>query len=267
LAKQKEELDKWMKSWEKWFQDLDDDAKKLAEAMSQSFENNFFRAMEGEFNSFRDFVKAIVSDITRSMEQELARWASQSLTRKIIGEPDVPETTSTAAELATIAALKSSYDSLATSKSALAQFVEITNAQSAANVAEVLSVYVLTASYVALAAAKEAAADASGDSAGEGITAENLFGALELAEGGVVSKPTFALIGEAGPEVVVPVGRMDDPAFWEGVGLGNRGRGGGDTVNVSMTVITPDLPAFKASQNQIMAEAQVRFGQAFRRNR
>jgi hypothetical protein len=48
--------------------------------------------------------------------------------------------------------------------------------------------------------------------------------ATPLAEGGIVTKPTLALIGEAGPEAVIPLSR------------GRRGPGaGGVTVNVTVT--------------------------------
>jgi len=48
--------------------------------------------------------------------------------------------------------------------------------------------------------------------------------ATPLAEGGIVTKPTLALIGEAGPEAVIPLSR------------GRRGTGaGGVTVNVTVT--------------------------------
>jgi phage-related minor tail protein len=40
-----------------------------------------------------------------------------------------------------------------------------------------------------------------------------------MAEGGIVSSPTLALIGEAGPEAVVPLDRMNN--------------GGGITINVT----------------------------------
>jgi hypothetical protein len=46
-----------------------------------------------------------------------------------------------------------------------------------------------------------------------------------LAKGGIVSKPTLALIGEDGPEAVVPLGRKNAPKG--SIGLG--GGGGGDT--------------------------------------
>ncbi|MCU1494811.1 MAG: rane protein of unknown function [Acidimicrobiaceae bacterium] len=53
-----------------------------------------------------------------------------------------------------------------------------------------------------------------------------------LADGGIVTSPTLAMIGEAGPEAVVPLGR--------GSG-GGGGAGGGDTYDFSgMTVIAND---------------------------
>jgi hypothetical protein len=45
-------------------------------------------------------------------------------------------------------------------------------------------------------------------------------GIPKMAEGGIVSRPTLALIGEAGPEAVVPLSKM--------------GSGGGD-VNINVT--------------------------------
>ena len=42
---------------------------------------------------------------------------------------------------------------------------------------------------------------------------------MQMAEGGIVSSPTLALIGEAGPEAVVPLDRL--------------GTGGGITINVT----------------------------------
>jgi hypothetical protein len=43
-----------------------------------------------------------------------------------------------------------------------------------------------------------------------------------MAEGGIVTGPTLALIGEAGPEAVVPLSQM-----------GNMATGGGVTINVA----------------------------------
>jgi hypothetical protein len=47
-------------------------------------------------------------------------------------------------------------------------------------------------------------------------------GIPKMASGGIVTGPTLALIGEAGPEAVVPLSQM-----------GNMGNGGGVTINVT----------------------------------
>jgi hypothetical protein len=49
----------------------------------------------------------------------------------------------------------------------------------------------------------------------------NLGGIPAMAEGGIVNKPTLALIGEAGPEAVVPLSKMN--------------AGGGGDVNINVT--------------------------------
>ena len=74
-----------------------------------------------------------------------------------------------------------------------------------------------------------------------------------FAKGGVVNSPTsFAmrggtgLMGEAGPEAIMPLARGADGS------LGVRG-GGGSTVTVNMNIQTPDAAGFKRSSSQIAA--------------
>ncbi|TQS73967.1 phage tail tape measure protein [Rhodobacteraceae bacterium] len=74
-----------------------------------------------------------------------------------------------------------------------------------------------------------------------------------FAKGGVVSQPTqFAmrngtgLMGEAGPEAIMPLQRGADGR------LGVRAQGG-QTVHVVMNISTPDAAGFKRSQSQIAA--------------
>ena len=77
---------------------------------------------------------------------------------------------------------------------------------------------------------------------------------MPFAKGGVVSSPTTfgmrggtGLMGEAGPEAIMPLARGADGR------LGVRG-GGGSSVNVTMHVTTPDAQSFQRSQAQIAAQ-------------
>ena len=76
-----------------------------------------------------------------------------------------------------------------------------------------------------------------------------------FASGGVVDGPTsFAmrggtgLMGEAGPEAIMPLARGADGK------LGIRSGGGGSTVHVTMNVSTPDAESFRKSKTQIAAQ-------------
>ena len=77
-----------------------------------------------------------------------------------------------------------------------------------------------------------------------------------FARGGVVDGPTHfpmrggvGLMGEAGPEAVLPLARSGDGKL----GIRAGGSGGG-TVHVTMNVSTPDASGFRQSQSQIAAE-------------
>ena len=76
-----------------------------------------------------------------------------------------------------------------------------------------------------------------------------------FANGGVVSGPvTFpmrggmGLMGEAGPEAIMPLARGADGK------LGIRAAGGGQGVTVVMNISTPDVQGFRRSQSQIAAQ-------------
>lgn len=76
-----------------------------------------------------------------------------------------------------------------------------------------------------------------------------------FARGGVVDGPTHfpmrggvGLMGEAGPEAIMPLARGADGR------LGVRTGGGGGGVNVTMNISTPDVAGFQRSQSQIAAE-------------
>jgi lambda family phage tail tape measure protein len=79
---------------------------------------------------------------------------------------------------------------------------------------------------------------------------------MPFAKGGIVASPvTFpmrggqGLMGEAGPEAIMPLTRGADGR------LGVQSAGGGRPVSVVMNVTTPDVRGFQKSQSQIAAQA------------
>lgn len=80
---------------------------------------------------------------------------------------------------------------------------------------------------------------------------------MPFAKGGVVTTPTaFAmrngrgLMGEAGPEAIMPLARGADGR------LGVQAASSGRAVTVVMNITTPDVQGFQRSQSQIAAQAQ-----------
>lgn len=78
---------------------------------------------------------------------------------------------------------------------------------------------------------------------------------MPFAKGGVVGQPTMfpmrggrGLMGEAGPEAIMPLARGPDGR------LGVQAGGGGRSVNVVMNITTPDVQGFARSQSQIAAQ-------------
>ena len=85
-----------------------------------------------------------------------------------------------------------------------------------------------------------------------------------FASGGVVSGPVsfpmrggMGLMGEAGPEAIMPLARGPDGK------LGVRSGGGGG-VNVVMNITTPDVQGFQRSQGQIAAQMSRALGRGNR---
>lgn len=90
---------------------------------------------------------------------------------------------------------------------------------------------------------------------------------MPFARGGVVSQPTYfpmrgatGLMGEAGPEAIMPLSRGADGR------LGVQAAGGGRPINLVMNISTPDVDGFARSQGQIAAQMSRALGRA-QRNR
>lgn len=87
---------------------------------------------------------------------------------------------------------------------------------------------------------------------------------MPFASGGIVSGATpfgmrggMGVMGEAGPEAIMPLARGPDGK------LGVRG-GGGASTSVVMNITTPDVQGFARSQNQIAAQMNRALGRANR---
>ncbi len=88
---------------------------------------------------------------------------------------------------------------------------------------------------------------------------------MPFANGGVVNGPVSfpmrggaGLMGEAGPEAIMPLARGADGR------LGVRTQGGGSPVNVTMNISTPDVAGFQRSQGQIAAQMSRALGRGQR---
>ena len=88
---------------------------------------------------------------------------------------------------------------------------------------------------------------------------------MPFANGGVVSSPTFfpmrggtGLMGEAGPEAIMPLTRGADGR------LGVQAQGGSRPVNVTMNISTPDVEGFRRSQSQVAAQLSRALGRGQR---
>ncbi|GAA6192295.1 phage tail tape measure protein [Phaeobacter gallaeciensis] len=88
---------------------------------------------------------------------------------------------------------------------------------------------------------------------------------MPFANGGIVSGPVafpmrggMGLMGEAGPEAIMPLARGSDGK------LGVRDSGGGRSVNVVMNITTPDVQGFQRSQGQIAAQMSRALGRGNR---
>ena len=97
--------------------------------------------------------------------------------------------------------------------------------------------------------------NAFGSLLAQGVTGA-MGAVMPFAKGGVISQATAfpmrggtGLMGEAGPEAIMPLSRGPDGS------LGVRAAGGGGrAVNVTFNIQTPDVAGFQRSQTQIAAQ-------------
>jgi lambda family phage tail tape measure protein len=125
------------------------------------------------------------------------------------------------------------------------------------NLSDVMKGMMLSLSQTALSAALRPLGNLVGDMIGKLIPSAdgNVFNAgrvMPFADGGIVNSPLLfpmqggaGLMGEAGPEAIMPLARGADGKL--GV------KGGGSSTNVTINITTPDVQSFKASQSQIAA--------------
>ena len=125
------------------------------------------------------------------------------------------------------------------------------------NLSDVMKGMMLSLSQTALSAALKPLGNLVGDMIGKVFANADgnvLQGGrlMPFADGGIVNSPLLfpmqggtGLMGEAGPEAIMPLARGADGKL--GV------RGGGSATNITVNISTPDVRGFKASQSQIAA--------------
>lgn len=94
-----------------------------------------------------------------------------------------------------------------------------------------------------------------GDSLFGGSAGHSLGAVQAFADGGIVGQPTYfgmgrnlGLMGEAGAEAILPLARGSDGKL--GVSAGGSG---GQPVNVTLNITTPDAESFRRSEGQMSA--------------
>ncbi|MEO6609800.1 MAG: phage tail tape measure protein [Aestuariivirga sp.] len=125
------------------------------------------------------------------------------------------------------------------------------------NLSDVMKGMMLSLSQTALSAALKPLGNLVGDMIGKlfaNADGNVLQGGrvMPFADGGIVNSPVLfpmqggtGLMGEAGPEAIMPLARGADGKL--GV------KGGGTAPNITINISTPDVQSFKASQSQIAA--------------
>jgi hypothetical protein len=87
------------------------------------------------------------------------------------------------------------------------------------------------------------------------------------AEGAYVTRPTLAMIGESGPEAVIPMGKFNSTKFWDALRGGDGGTAGSNgNTTVIVNIKTEDVASFQRSKSQVLSDIGAVVSRAQRRN-
>jgi TP901 family phage tail tape measure protein len=85
-----------------------------------------------------------------------------------------------------------------------------------------------------------------------------LAGFIGFQHGGLVTQPTLGVVGEAGPELVIPLSKAKE--------MMSEGEDQRPIINLTQNITTPDVRPFQQSRQQIANQAAVALALAARRN-
>jgi hypothetical protein len=164
------------------------------------------------------YIAGLDTAITQSAAAQAAAVAAFEATAKAVAGAEAA-TSSAAAAAAKVTADATAAAAAITDEAAATAAAIIEAAEAAAALAESLAG--LTADEIKAALAGEAADNGPALGGSDGVKVNPRGGdMIALASGGIVTSPTMALIGEAGPEAVIPLSR-------------GGGFGGGITINIT----------------------------------
>lgn len=227
---------------EKW-------AASTGQRMTDAMGEFFFDAATGKWDEWHDYVKSIMDDLMRSASKDLSKWLME------LGGKLTKSNTFGAGGSATEGAMSISSTG-AVSINAMGPVI-VSGFGAGMPGSSDLSPFSMIGS--------------GGNefyNTGRGFGGINESGEFMMASGGIVTRPKLAMIGEAGPEAVIPLSQFRDPAFLDRLSAGTREReaGGSKTIAPTFVIQTPSPAAFRASQTQILSQAVVALSRLMKEN-
>lgn len=231
---------------EKW-------AASTGQRMTDAMGEFFFDAATGKWDEWHDYVKSLMDDLMRSASKDLSKWLMELGSGKL-----TKSDTFGAGGSATLGAMSIS----STGAVSINAMGPVTVSGFGAGMPGMpgssdLSPFTMIGS--------------GGNEffkTGHGFGGINESGEFMMASGGIVTRPKLAMIGEAGPEAVIPLSQFRDPAFLDRLSAGTREReaGGSKTIAPTFVIQTPSPAAFRASQTQILSQAVVALSRLMKEN-